>query len=200
MRRSRETHASHVQSVHLSDRIASAGHRAGRYDAVDFHEIICRKHDVRSAHILLWVLPRFRAGYRYDEHPPFRLPVSSWIISEFSFAVSASIAASSNKAGSNGRVLAMAFSPAVATVTISHANRRPPARVRVNAIAPSATMTERVKKLVAGNAALTRLADSHLVGLIEPDDIASTALYLASDESRMVTGQVLPVDSGVTIS
>ena len=34
----------------------------------------------------------------------------------------------------------------------------------------------------------------------EPNDIASTALYLASDESRMVTGQVLPVDSGVTIS
>ena len=59
---------------------------------------------------------------------------------------------------------------------------------------------ERVKKLVAGNAALTRLADSHLLGLIEPNDIASTALYLASDESRMVTGQVLPVDSGVTIS
>jgi hypothetical protein len=29
-------------------------------------------------------------------------------------------------------------------------------------------MTERVKKLVAGNAALTRLADSHLLGLIEP--------------------------------
>ena len=67
-------------------------------------------------------------------------------------------------------------------------------------IAPSATMTERVKKLVAGNPALTRLADSHLLGLIEPNDIASTALYLASDESRMVTGQVLPVDSGVTIS
>jgi NAD(P)-dependent dehydrogenase (short-subunit alcohol dehydrogenase family) len=75
-----------------------------------------------------------------------------------------------------------------------------PQRVRVNAIAPSATMTERVKKLVAGNAALTRLADSHLLGLIEPDDIARTALYLASEESRMVTGQVLPVDSGVTIS
>ena len=61
-------------------------------------------------------------------------------------------------------------------------------------------MTERVKKLIAGNAALTRLADSHLLGLIAPDDIASMALYLASDESRMVTGQVLPVDSGVTIS
>jgi enoyl-[acyl-carrier-protein] reductase (NADH) len=56
------------------------------------------------------------------------------------------------------------------------------------------------QELVAGNAALTRLADSHLLGLIEPDDIASTALYLASDASRMVTGHVLPVDSGVTIS
>ena len=75
-----------------------------------------------------------------------------------------------------------------------------PQRVRVNAIAPSATMTERVKRLVAGNPALTELADSHLLGLIEPEDIANCALYLASDESRMVTGQVLPVDSGVTIS
>jgi NAD(P)-dependent dehydrogenase (short-subunit alcohol dehydrogenase family) len=37
-------------------------------------------------------------------------------------------------------------------------------RVRVNAIAPSATMTERVKRLVAGNTALTKLADPHLLG------------------------------------
>jgi NAD(P)-dependent dehydrogenase (short-subunit alcohol dehydrogenase family) len=73
-------------------------------------------------------------------------------------------------------------------------------KVRVNAIAPSATMTERVKSLVAGNANLQKLADSHLVGLIEPGDIANCALYLASDEARMVTGQVIPVDSGVTIS
>ena len=53
---------------------------------------------------------------------------------------------------------------------------------------------------VAGNAALSKLADSHLLGLIEPIDIANMALFLASDESRLVTGQVYPVDSGVTIS
>jgi len=55
-------------------------------------------------------------------------------------------------------------------------------------------------RLEAGNPRVTRLAAAHLVGLIEPEDIARCALYLASDESRMVTGQVLPVDSGVTIS
>jgi enoyl-[acyl-carrier-protein] reductase (NADH) len=31
-------------------------------------------------------------------------------------------------------------------------------------------------------------------------DIANAALSLASDASRMGTGQILPVDSGVTIS
>jgi NAD(P)-dependent dehydrogenase (short-subunit alcohol dehydrogenase family) len=72
--------------------------------------------------------------------------------------------------------------------------------VRVNAIAPSATMTDRVAKLVAGNAALDRMAKSHLLGLIEPEDIAAMALYLASDESRKVTGHIYPVDSGVIIS
>ena len=73
-------------------------------------------------------------------------------------------------------------------------------KVRVNAIAPSATMTARVRALVAGNAGLAKLADAHLIGLIEPEDIANMAVFLASDESRMVTGQVYPVDSGVTIS
>ena len=73
-------------------------------------------------------------------------------------------------------------------------------KVRVNAIAPSATMTDRVRRLVAGNAALDKLANAHLLGLIEPTDIADMALFLASDAARMVTGQVYPVDSGVTIS
>jgi enoyl-[acyl-carrier-protein] reductase (NADH) len=38
------------------------------------------------------------------------------------------------------------------------------------------------------------------LGPIQPEDIANAALFLASEESRMVTGQILPVDSGVTIS
>ena len=34
------------------------------------------------------------------------------------------------------------------------------------------------------------------LGLIEPEDIAHAAVFLASDESRMITGHVLPVDAG----
>ena len=102
--------------------------------------------------------------------------------------------------GVPGRDCYTAAKGGIAAITRSLAVAYAPQKVRVNAIAPSATMTERVKRLVAGNTALQKLADSHLLGLIEPDDIAQCALYLASDESRMVTGQVLPVDSGVTIS
>ena len=45
-----------------------------------------------------------------------------------------------------------------------------------------------------------KLAAAHLLGLIKPEDIANMAVFLASEESRMVTGHVYPVDSGVTIS
>lgn len=102
--------------------------------------------------------------------------------------------------GIAGRDCYTAAKGGIAAITRSLAVAYAAQNVRVNAIAPSATMTERVKKLVAGNAALQKLADSHLLGLIEPGDIAAAVLYLAADESRMVTGQVLPVDSGATIS
>ena len=102
--------------------------------------------------------------------------------------------------GVPGRDCYTAAKGGIAAITRSLAVAYAPQKVRVNAIAPSATMTDRVKRLVAGNTALQKLADSHLLGLIEPDDIANMALYLASDESRLVTGQALPVDSGVTIS
>ncbi len=102
--------------------------------------------------------------------------------------------------GLKGRDCYTAAKGAIAALTRSLAVEFAPQRVRVNAVAPSATMTGRVKALMAGNAAIARLAESHLLGLIEPSDIAAAVLYLASEESRMVTGQVLPVDSGVTIS
>jgi NAD(P)-dependent dehydrogenase (short-subunit alcohol dehydrogenase family) len=102
--------------------------------------------------------------------------------------------------GIHGRDCYTAAKGAIAALTRSLAVEFAPQRVRVNALAPSATMTERVRKLMAGNPAIEKMAQSHLLGLIQPQDVANGALYLASEESRMVTGQILPVDSGVTIS
>ncbi len=102
--------------------------------------------------------------------------------------------------GIHGRDCYTAAKGAIAALTRSLAVEFAPQRVRVNALAPSATMTERVKKLMAGNPAIEKMAQSHLLGLIQPQDVANAALYLASEESRMVTGQILSVDSGVTIS
>ena len=101
--------------------------------------------------------------------------------------------------GVPGRDCYTAAKGGVAALTRSLAVEFAAQRVRVNAIAPSATMTERLKKLVQLNPAVNQLAESHLLGPIAPEDIANAALYLASDESRAMTGHIMAVDSGVTI-
>lgn len=71
--------------------------------------------------------------------------------------------------------------------------------IRVNCIAPGRTLTERIMGR-QGNRKPTDLQDdSHLLGLIDPIDVARTVLHLASDKSRRTTGQMLVVDSGLTI-
>ncbi|VXC80555.1 Short-chain dehydrogenase [Burkholderia sp. 8Y] len=72
-------------------------------------------------------------------------------------------------------------------------------RIRVNAIAPGLTLSERVRHLVDEREELRTLADQCLLGPCEPADMAHVAVYLGSDESRRTTGQIIPVDSGVTI-
>jgi NAD(P)-dependent dehydrogenase (short-subunit alcohol dehydrogenase family) len=71
--------------------------------------------------------------------------------------------------------------------------------VRVNAIAPGITMSARVSAM-ANSPGQQALAERHLLGLLDPVDIAQLAVFLASDESRHVTGQIMQVDSGVTIA
>ena len=56
-----------------------------------------------------------------------------------------------------------------------------------------------LNSLMEVNRDVAKLAESHLLGPILPMHIANMAVYLASDEAASTTGQVLPVDSGVTI-
>jgi NAD(P)-dependent dehydrogenase (short-subunit alcohol dehydrogenase family) len=69
--------------------------------------------------------------------------------------------------------------------------------IRVNVLAPSGIRTERViKRLEAMNYVPDKKGGGHLLGLGEPRDIASAALFLACDDSAYVTGITLPVDGG----
>jgi NAD(P)-dependent dehydrogenase (short-subunit alcohol dehydrogenase family) len=102
--------------------------------------------------------------------------------------------------GINGRDCYTAAKGGVASITRSMAVEYAPHNIRVNAVAPAATRTERVKKLAEANDAIDAMVrQGQLLGWCEPVDIAYMALYLASDESRSTTGQVIPVDSGATI-
>ncbi len=72
-----------------------------------------------------------------------------------------------------------------------------PAGVRVNAIAPGVTMSEATKKIVPAFALEGLEKGAPLGTTLQPDDLTGTAVYLASDDSRLMTGQTLVVDAGV---
>jgi 3-oxoacyl-[acyl-carrier protein] reductase len=68
--------------------------------------------------------------------------------------------------------------------------------IRVNAIAPGVTMSEATKKVVPEPFVQALSSQSALGRPLDPSQLTGTALYLASDDSAMMTGQVLVVDSG----
>jgi 3-oxoacyl-[acyl-carrier protein] reductase len=71
--------------------------------------------------------------------------------------------------------------------------------INVNAIAPGVTMTEATRKHVPEMMMGAIKAMSALRRTLEPEEIARVGVFLASDDSDAITGQVIPVDAGVTM-
>ena len=89
-----------------------------------------------------------------------------------------------SKAGVNGLTRAMA-------VGLAHRG------VRVNAIGPGSIETDMAAVVVSDRESLARVMSRtplHRMG--QPEDIASTALFLASDDSSYITGQTIYVEGG----
>lgn len=84
----------------------------------------------------------------------------------------------------------------VVALTRSMAAQFAASGIRVNAIAPTTTLTERVTELSKSRKPGNH--DRNRLGPADPLDIANAALFLASEESRKVTGHILAVDSGLT--
>jgi NAD(P)-dependent dehydrogenase (short-subunit alcohol dehydrogenase family) len=71
-----------------------------------------------------------------------------------------------------------------------------PDGIRVNAIAPSFVSTEPQKVWLEDDAARTTIEQLHLLPIPTPEEIAPLVVFLASEESRRMTGTVIPLDSG----
>lgn len=74
-------------------------------------------------------------------------------------------------------------------------------RIRVNCVAPSLTATPMAQR-AAGDAEIRAYAGRKqpLAGeLMDPDEVAHAAVYFLSDESRVVTGQLLKIDGGWSV-
>jgi NAD(P)-dependent dehydrogenase (short-subunit alcohol dehydrogenase family) len=72
-----------------------------------------------------------------------------------------------------------------------------PHGIRVNAVAPAFTRTALVEPLLSDPAmAQAIIAATPLGRLVEPEEVASAVVFLASDCAAMITGHTLPVDGG----
>ena len=71
--------------------------------------------------------------------------------------------------------------------------------IRVNCIAPGTVLTERVAARWDPADASRMGFDSHPYAVGTPDDMASIVAFLASDESRMITGAMIPAEGGLTV-
>jgi len=101
------------------------------------------------------------------------------------FAFHASIAAAKGAVEGFVRSLAVEWAP----------------KVRVNCIAPSLTDTPLASHLFAKEAVVKASESKHpLKRLGTADDLASAAYFLLSSQSSWVTGQILHVDGGLSVS
>ena len=109
--------------------------------------------------------------------------------------------------GSFGLHVYMAAKGGVISFTKALAGEYAKQNIRANAICPGMVLTDRVKQRFgeASSAPPTPQAEAmrarfqeHPFAVGQPEDIARVALFLASDESRMITGAIIPADGGIS--
>jgi 3-oxoacyl-[acyl-carrier protein] reductase len=100
--------------------------------------------------------------------------------------------------GSKGQLSYAATKGAVIAATKSAAKELAEQHIRVNAIAPGMVGSERFKAVLEEKFA-QKINDVPFGRLAEPDEVANLCLFLASDQSSYVTGQIIGIDGGAII-
>ncbi|MEL3922749.1 SDR family NAD(P)-dependent oxidoreductase [Aeromonas enteropelogenes] len=102
------------------------------------------------------------------------------------------------RVGNAGQAVYAGSKAAVIGITQSLAKELAVSQIRVNAIAPGFIDTDMARSLPPAKFD-ERVASIAMGRIGTPDEVASVALFLASDLSRYVTGQVIGVDGGMLI-
>ncbi len=90
---------------------------------------------------------------------------------------------------------------AVISMTQTLAQELGPGGIRVNVIAPGLVETRLAQAIIDSDELRSRVVARTALGRhAKPDEIAGAAVYLASGASSYVTGHVLTVDGGATIT
>jgi len=81
-------------------------------------------------------------------------------------------------------------------LTQSLARELGPMKIRINAIAPGPTDTEATRSVVPGEFIEHLVKETPLGRVGTPDDLVGTCVFLLSDQSAWMTGQIVNVDGG----
>lgn len=100
--------------------------------------------------------------------------------------------------GAAGQLSYSATKGAVIAATKSAAKELATSKIRVNAVAPGMVGTERFKNVLQEKFS-EKINDVPFGRLAEPEEIANLCLFLASDASSYITGQVIGIDGGAVM-
>jgi NAD(P)-dependent dehydrogenase (short-subunit alcohol dehydrogenase family) len=100
-----------------------------------------------------------------------------------------------------------AANSALMLATVGLANVYGPKGVRINAINPGSTMTDRVREALKLEAQKRGQSEDEVLAQLQakvplkrfaaPEDVANLALFLASNKASYITGAVVPMDGGL---
>ena len=99
--------------------------------------------------------------------------------------------------GSEGQIVYSGSKAALIGITRSAAKELAPFNIRVNAIAPGLTKTDMMQGSTSKEALEYTLQRICMRRIGKPEEIANVALFLSSELSTYMTGQVLRVDGGM---